>query len=99
MQDKYSAMDITNDAVAFAASRFGKHYLKRLETNKRRELDIAMNSNYSDSYRAHAATKAAAMDKELDYFATAARIKADPNLLQRLIAKTKPKAKEDTPIV
>jgi hypothetical protein len=57
-----------------------------------------MDTNYNDSFRAHAATKAAACKDELDYFKTAQSIKNNPDLLARLAEKLKPKKGAD-PIV
>lgn len=87
MQSNYSPVDLASDASNFATSRFGKHYLERLEQIKERELRVAMDTRYSESFRAHAATKAAAVTDELDYFQTAQTIRNKPELLSRLSAK------------
>lgn len=96
MASKYNPIDLANDASQFAVSRFGQHYLDRLRTAKERELKKAMDSSFNDSYRAHAATKASAVQDELDYFDIAKGFKNSPELIKRLSDKLKGK---DKPIV
>jgi hypothetical protein len=84
VESKYDAMTRTEDAVHFAESPFGQHHLKRLRKQRERYLELSMNEDYTDSYRAHMATKASVYQKELDYFATAIMVKSDPKLMQRL---------------
>ncbi|PPG91550.1 MULTISPECIES: hypothetical protein [unclassified Rathayibacter] len=83
---EYSGLDLATDATAFASSRFGQHYLARLEASRKRHIEIAMNTELNDSYRAHAATKAATVQSEIDYFTTSRNVLADPTLLERLKA-------------
>lgn len=95
MVSKYNPVDLANDASHFAASRFGKHYLQRLEQIKERELSVAMDTRYSDSFRAHAGTRAAAVKDEIDYFTIAQSIKNKPELLARMSEKLGIKKKEE----
>lgn len=81
---EYSGLDLATDATAFADSHFGQHYLARLEASRKRHIDIAMNTELNDSFRAHAATKAATVQSELNYFATSRNVLKDPSLLDRL---------------
>ena len=96
MLSKYDPTELAKDATAFASSNFGKHYLERLASTRERHLKDAMNSNYNDSFRAHAATKAAAVQDEIDYFDTAKKIRNSPDLIARLTSKFK---KEESPDV
>lgn len=82
--DNYASDMITKDAVDFAQSRFGKHYLERLHKAKQRALDDAMDLEMSDSYRVHRASQAKAIQSEIDYFATAQRVYDDPALMKKL---------------
>lgn len=96
--DGYPSIAIAADAVEFASSRFGKHYLARLEASRQRHLDLAMNSELTDSFRAHAATKAATVQSEIDYFATSQSVMANPTLVAKLRAKLS-KKEDPKPIV
>lgn len=82
--DNYTSDQITRDAVAFAESQFGQHYLARLEKAKKRALDDAMDLDLSDTYRVHRASQAASKQDEIDYFATAQRVYDDPSLMKKL---------------
>lgn len=81
---EYDPIQLTADAAKFANSRFGKHYLARLEAAKARFLDEAMNDELTDTQRAHAATKAHTVKLEIDYFATATAVQEDAKLLKRM---------------
>ena len=84
---KYDPIDLSQDATRFANSRFGKHYLARLERLKTVHLTAAMKVDFTDSYRAHRASKAAAIDSELEFFRIARTIQESPSLLKRLRKK------------
>lgn len=81
---EYDPIQLTADAVKFANSRFGRHYLARLKAAKTRYLADAMNDTLTDSARAHAGTKAATVALEIDYFTTAKTVQDDSNLLKRM---------------
>jgi len=83
----YDALALSQDATAFAKSRFGVHYVSRLTRLRDTYLDIAQNLEFSDSYRANHASKAAALASELEFFQIAQTIQATPSLLQRLKKK------------
>lgn len=85
--DKYDPLQLVQDANTFAKSKFGQHYLERLAKAKQRELGAAMNLALSDGLRAHAATKAATVQAEMDYFDTAKKVQETPSLLKRLRKK------------
>jgi len=88
---------LAQDAVKFAQSRFGQHYLARLAKAVKKAQTVAENVELADSYRAHHATKAAALKAEIEYFATAQTIANDPGMLARLRegAQKRLKRKED----
>ena len=87
MDSSYDAVTRTEDAVRFAESQFGRHHLKRLEKRRKQYQELAEDTQYTDSYRAHMATKASVYKSELDYFATAQKVKDDPTMMKRLIDK------------
>lgn len=81
---EYDPTLIAQDATAFAQSRFGQHYLARLEKTVERAQSIAESLEYTDNHRAHQSTKAATLKAELDYFKTAQTVVDSPVLLRRL---------------
>ena len=83
----YNAVSRARHAVEFTQSQFGIHYIARLETAKARHLKTAMDTELADSYRAHAATKAATVQSELDYFTNSQLVLSDPTFLSRLQEK------------
>ena len=89
MDSKYGTVEIVHDATSFAASRFGKHYLERLQAKKDDALTAAMNLTYTDSFRAHSATVAKSVQDELDYFEAVQRIKNKPELMKSLAERLK----------
>lgn len=97
-KDDYPSIAIAADAAEFASTRFGKHYLARLEASRQRHLELAMNSELTDSFRAHAATKAATVQSEIDYFATSQAVMKDPSLVAKMRAKLI-KKEDSKPIV
>ena len=97
-KDDYPSIAIAADAVEFANSRFGKHYIARLEASRQRHLDLVMNTELTDSFRAHAATKAATVQSELDYFTTSQAVMNNPSLVAKLRAKLT-KKEDPKPIV
>ena len=94
---KYEPIEISADATEFANSRFGNHYLARLKSSKKRHLDAAMNITFTDSYRAHRASKAAALTSEIEYFKIAQTIQETPSLLNRLRKKWMSKEDDEHP--
>lgn len=86
MED-YSSEEKNQDAIAFMQSRFGKHYIARLKARKARALEIVTNYELNDSYRAHAGTEIATVQKELNYFKTHQAIAQDPSFMERLREK------------
>lgn len=94
MNPEYPSIEITNDAVAFAESRFGKHYIGRLQAAYDRYVTTAQRSDLTDSYRAHLMTQAKTVKLELDYFTTAQTVHDDPKLLQRLRDKVNSRRKK-----
>lgn len=89
---------LIRDANAFAGSRFGKHYLKRLHEAQERELKAVMSRNTSSDERTHAGGAMAMAQAELDYFATARNVQETPSLMQRLRDSVN-KRKENKPKV
>ena len=96
--DNYDTIQLVNDATTFADSKFGQHYLVRLRKALKRHLDAAMDTKLSDSQRAHAATKAATVQSELEYFEIAKSVQETPSLLDRLRRKLR-REEESDPIV
>ncbi|MCA1565830.1 MAG: hypothetical protein LC803_09370 [Acidobacteria bacterium] len=84
---KDEPLQLVYDANEFANSRFGQHYLNRLVQAKEREMRMAMDARLTDSQRAHAASRAATVQAELDYFETAKTVRETPSLLNRLRRK------------
>lgn len=80
----YTSEQITRDAVQFAESRFGQHYLSRLEKALERCLTDAENLEYSDSFRANRASQAATVRAELNYFTTAKTVASSPTMMKKL---------------
>lgn len=95
---EYSAVDITKDAVKFSRSRFGQHYLARLEAAKARALQDAVNIDLPSEFCGKRAAQATAIDAEIDYFKTASTVAADPNLMQRLIEKARGRKQPDVDV-
>jgi hypothetical protein len=98
-QPKYDPIELSRDATAFAKSRFGQHYLARLEDAQKRHLEAAMNIDFTDSYRSHRASKAAAIASEIEYFKIAQTIQETPSLMERLRKKLMGKEDADDPDV
>ena len=91
MSEIYDAVQITEDAIAFAQSRYGQHHLKRLTKQRDRYFALSTDESQSASYCARMSAKAAVYQAELDYFATAIRVKADKKLWQKLLDKVRNK--------
>ncbi|SIC59931.1 hypothetical protein [Mycobacteroides abscessus] len=93
----YSPIEISADAVAFAESKFGQHYLKRLAEAKERYVAAAMRLDLTDNYRAHMMTQAKTVSAEIEYFQTAQAVRDDPKLMERLriAAQKRSKKQED----
>lgn len=85
--DKYTTEAITRDADAFAQSRFGQHYLKRLEKALQRARDDAENTELSRDYRLTRSDQAAAINAEINYFKTATAVASNESLMAKLRAK------------
>jgi ribosomal protein S12 methylthiotransferase accessory factor YcaO len=84
MNDEYDAIALFHDADEFRQSRFGKHYLARLEAARGRYLAQTQDDSLNDSQRAHAGSKAAVVSEELAYFQTVEATVNDKSLLERL---------------
>lgn len=85
----YDALTLSEDAQRFARSRFGRHYIKRLKKLRESHLDAAMSMEYTDSFRANSASKAAAIGAEIEFFKIAQTIQSTPSLRQKLVEKMK----------
>lgn len=88
MSDKdsqeYDGIALAHDATEFAESRFGQHYLTRIEGFRQSYLAQTQNEGLSDSQRAHAGSRAAVVADEIAYFQTAKTITSDPSLIKRI---------------
>lgn len=82
--DEYNSEAIARDAQIFIDSRFGKHYMQRLEQMQEQALRLAMDLNYTADYRANQVTRAAAIKDEIDYFNLAKQVVGSPSMLQRI---------------
>lgn len=91
MNTEYTSEHITRDAVAFAKSAFGRHYIARLEAAKQRCLTDVLSLDASDSYRANRASQAAAIDAELEYFRVAEQVLSNPKWMAQLRMKAREK--------
>lgn len=89
----YTPIEITSDAVAFAKSRFGQHYLARLHAAYDRYIQSSQVRDIADSQRTYLTAQAATVKLEIDYFTTAQTVKDDPKLLQRLRDKVNSRRK------
>jgi hypothetical protein len=94
MPNRYSLIDKANDATAFVATAFGKHYLARLNKKRAAALEVAMDLTFTDSHRAHQATIASALTKEIEYFQNMESTLNDPKAIAKLRAKAKETAKK-----
>lgn len=92
--EDYAPADITRDAVQFAASQFGQHYIKRLHATRDRYNASAQMRDIADSQRTWFNAQAATVSLEIDYFMTAQNVQSDPNLLQRLRDKANSRRKK-----
>ena len=90
----YAPTEITHDAVEFAASKFGKHYIKRLHAARDRYTASAQVRDIAASQRTWFNAQAATVSLEIDYFLTAQNVQADPTLLQRLRDKANSRSKK-----
>jgi len=89
LNEDYPSLDIAQDAIAFARSKFGQHYLMRLKKKQAKYIEIVTDDSYTDSYRNSAGSKLSVVRSEIDYFRTAQTIVSTPSLLEKLKAKAK----------
>jgi hypothetical protein len=97
MDNEYTSEQKLIDAVQFATSRFGLHYLGRLRSAYDRCMTDVLNVALTDSYRANRASQAQAIQAELDYFTTAEATVRNPSLMERLRAAVTKKKEAETP--
>lgn len=95
LDNEYTTDLIAADAKAFADSRFGMHYLDRLNKAHARCMETVMDLDCSDSYRANMASKASAIRAEIEYFEIAQNIATNPTILERLRLKAERKKAPD----
>lgn len=98
MNNEYDPIQLVEDATIFSTTKFGAHYLERLEMLKEVELKKSMNRQLSEHERSDAGTAANIYDGELSYFRTAKTVNNDPKLIDKMregikarIRKQKPK--------
>lgn len=91
----YDPAQLVHDANEFADSRFGAHYMERLEAAKQRAVAQTMDKRLTDSERAHAGTVAATLQAEINYFNIARTVKVTPSLMDKLRRKFKEKEATD----
>ena len=91
-----SSLALANEAVVFAQSEFGKHYLQRLDRIRSDYRKKAEDVRATESESRAFSLKASAYDDELGYFRTAMEIVSNPSIVKRL--KDKLKAKGDSSV-
>lgn len=94
---EYDPIAKAQDAVTFAQSRFGKHYLDRLATVRDDHYRKARTAQKADNFK-RAATEIARADEidgELAYFQQAKQITESPTLMSRIRDNLKKKEKAD----
>ena len=84
MNDEYDPVTLFTDAEQFRTSRYGKHYLAKLEADRAAFLAQTQDESLSDSQRAHAGSKAALTQRYLTYFQTVETTVKDKGMLERL---------------
>ncbi|MBM4644772.1 hypothetical protein GS464_29595 [Rhodococcus hoagii] len=96
MNEDYDAIQIADDAVKFAESRFGKHYISNVLVKARdAHIAAAKQSDASDAYIAREMARADEIDKTIHYFSVAQQINTDKSLRERIRAKLRRKEKAD----
>ena len=90
----YSPTEVTHDAVAFSASKFGQRYIKRLHAARERYIISAQVRDIAESQRTWFNAQAATVSLEIDYFETAKNVQSDPTLMQRLRDKANSRSKK-----
>jgi len=88
MADSYG---IAHEAVTFARSEFGKHYIARLEHIRDDYQKRAGSVDVTESQSRALSLKASAYDDEIGYFKTALEITTNPTIMKRLTDKLKKK--------
>ena len=91
----YDPVQLVKDANAFAASKFGKHYLAKLSSRVAECQQNALDLRHSREERADWAVLASEAKRQLDYFATARKTAQDPNLLRRMAANFKKRMQKE----
>jgi hypothetical protein len=84
MNEEYDPVTLFTDAEQFRTSRYGQHYLAKLEADRALFLAQTQDESLSDSQRAHAGSKAALTQRYLTYFETVEKTVKDKGMLERL---------------
>jgi hypothetical protein len=98
VSEQYDPVQLVQDATKFARSRFGRHYMKRLDDRSASFLANTTDMRLTNEERANYGLRAAEIAAEIDYFRTAQATVANPSLLERLrqgFKKRKEAEKED----
>jgi len=85
------SLALAHEAVTFANSQFGKHYLARLERIRDDYRKKAEDVRATESESRAFSLKASAYDDELGYFRTANEIVSNPGIVKQLTAKLRKK--------
>lgn len=94
----YDPIQKASDATKFAESRFGKHYLARLQSVREghyRAARTLQRDGAKDTLLAAAIARADEIDGELAYFAQAREIVTQPKLRERILKNLKRKSADD----
>lgn len=84
MQPDYEPIQLATDATRFARSKFGVHYLGRLERRQAQLVATALKASTPNTDKLKALAQHAALSDEIEFFRVSQQIKSDPSLLQRL---------------
>jgi hypothetical protein len=87
MPPRYRSIDIARDATAFASSKFGQHYIKRLVEAGERHRSAAKQLDIPKDLADRHTQRAAVYEGELEYFRIAEDIQRNPTLMNQLQAK------------
>lgn len=80
----YDPVILTRDAVKFAQSKFGRHYLKKLASMSTDYTSSAKDRRLTNEQRGEYGLRAAEIDDLIAYFKTAQTVAKSPDLLERL---------------
>lgn len=84
MPEVYDPVQLTKDATTFARSKFGRHYLAKLEARVAECRTGAVDLRLSRDDRADYGLLASEAQRQLDYFKTAQQTASNPNLLRQM---------------